>query len=182
MKIIKAATSVHTVYTSPVTLTTVNTTPRYNRYSPTPLAFYGTVGSNGGGSLIQRAFRSASIIFGNGYDSDSDSDSDDIQEIISPSEWRAIERIPAVPRRQVSVASSFNSKKRVQPVVPIDGKHDECNICCENIADIVVSPCSHRIGCNQCFEKLEHPRKCPECRAPIEDYISTKPYCKQRVE
>ena len=147
--------------------------------SASPFSFSGNFSLGGVSFINSRISGARSIIFGDTYDSGSDSE---IEEI-TPAEWRIIERIQPVPRKTIPTkSSSSNSKKRMNPIVPIDGKHEECMLCCENLADIVVSPCSHRFCCNVCFNKLAEPKKCSECRDLIEDYISTKPFCKQRTE
>jgi len=88
-----------------------------------------------------------------------------------------------------SSSSTDFSRKRLQPPVEAGQKYVECMMCCENAADVVFQPCGDRVTCNKCFLKLKDvndnqgkKNTCPICREEITDFISTKPYSKQRLE
>lgn len=42
-----------------------------------------------------------------------------------------------------------------------------CKICEENLMDLMFFPCHHASICQECFEKLPEPKKCPCCGAII---------------
>ena len=187
VKIIKSATSFHTVYSSPMSVSNLVNPDSLRWFPATPVSFSGHF-SVGGNTFIS----ASNIRFGDTYDSDSSLD-----EMITPQEWRAIEHITPVPRRTIPLATSTSSSRKrptrdqptttdetdadfVYPVVPVDGTHEECLICCEYLADMFIAPCSHRFACNICYAKLTEPKTCSLCQKVITKAVSTHPFCKQR--
>ncbi|CAF0717503.1 unnamed protein product [Brachionus calyciflorus] len=46
-------------------------------------------------------------------------------------------------------------------------KDDACSICCENISNVNIVPCKHKLFCENCVKRLS---MCPICRSPIVTY------------
>ena len=42
-----------------------------------------------------------------------------------------------------------------------------CKVCVTNEINIVLLPCNHACICQQCYDRLSAPRKCPLCRKPV---------------
>ena len=61
------------------------------------------------------------------------------------------------------------------PVLVHEASRLECCVCMVESRDVVLSPCAHRCVCSTCAARLTadaRTRKCPICRAPIENVVS----------
>lgn len=56
-----------------------------------------------------------------------------------------------------------------------------CHVCCELMFDPMTTSCGHAY-CSSCIGKLESPRKCPDCRAPIDGLTSRNYFLRNIIE
>jgi hypothetical protein len=64
-------------------------------------------------------------------------------------------------------------------ILKADGKPlGECPICLDNIQDIILQPCQHRI-CKSCYDKMIFYRICPLCRESVGGFSTVYEYAVQ---
>ena len=69
------------------------------------------------------------------------------------------------------MAQRKKGPKKLPPPPPRPPMEDfgvlTCKICLQRKIDLIVFPCSHACICQQCYEELPVPKKCPICRRMI---------------
>jgi hypothetical protein len=100
-----------------------------------------------------------------------DGDGDDVMDLSAPG---PVERKPA-PEEPLVLEEEW--EKKLGKPEKIDGMPD-CALCLEYSATIVLYPCGHRFGCDDCFRKLMKSKSCQKvctrCRNDFKTFVKNR--------